>query len=151
ADTGTRLLLTISNVPLSAQVYAPVASINNQGRLVNANADGLGGTFVTGAPRASGTYAQITILSGAGTATYEIVTADTHSIDGLQLPLLFENATNAQIDQIQFDAALAPFSSVAIANATAPVPRFADPSHPSAQINLRLRGTVQSAGSRPVT
>src|SRR5262249_18421409 len=92
ADTATRLLVRITNVPATVQVFAPVAP--NQGaraQLISADANGIGGTAIAGTGRAGGTYSQIAINNGTGTATWEVTMADAATFETLTFRLLVEN------------------------------------------------------------
>lgn len=149
ADTPTRLLLRVTGVPATAQLFAPTTSTNNAAQLVSANSDGVGGSPVTGLPRAGGTYQQVTLVNGGATITWEITTSNAIQIDGPEFRILVENASVAQIDQIQFDPLLGPLSEIATADATAAIPRFLDPNRNANRVNLRVRAQSTS-GSRPL-
>lgn len=148
ADTGTRLIVRISGAPASTQLFAPAASGNNRARLVSANSDGVGGSFVDGTPRPGGNYQQIALSGGNGFAVWEVVTADANAIDAPEFLILVEGLSPAEAEQLRFEALLGPVSTVTAANATAPVPRFADATRPPTLLDLRITGTVQT-GSRP--
>lgn len=146
AETGTRLRMVIRGIPNGATVFAPVASADNKARLFSANPDGTGGTVIGGAPRAGGTYAQLTVANGAATATWEILGSDPAAVDSIELPVLVENGS---VDAIQFSGALGPVSDVGVASATANIPRFLNAEAPVSFVNMRIRSTA-GGGNRPV-
>ncbi|MBL8227125.1 MAG: DUF11 domain-containing protein [Bryobacterales bacterium] len=149
ADTATRLFVRISNIPAGVSVFAAVQSENSRARLYSADASGAGGTPLTGSSRAGGTYAQLTPVANAATATYEVTAVDDLSIESLSLLCLVENATQTQIDQLRLEVMFAPVSDIGIASPSAPVPRFTDTGRAPPRVNLRVISRVQT-GNRPV-
>ncbi|MBL8230291.1 MAG: hypothetical protein JNL98_17510 [Bryobacterales bacterium] len=146
ADTGTRIRLVIQGIPNGAAVFAAAASADNKARLFSANADGSGGSAVAGAPRAGGTYSQLTVSNGTANATWELVGSDAAAVDSIELPILVENGA---VEGIQFNASLGPVSDVGIASASGPVPRFLNAAAPVPFVNMRIR-TTTGMGSRPI-
>ncbi|SPF50343.1 Virginiamycin B lyase (modular protein) [Candidatus Sulfopaludibacter sp. SbA4] len=141
----TRLRISLTLIPGTVQVYAPVYPVegNTQAQLYSADANGLGGSPVAGSPFAGGTYQQLTITSGSATATWVVLTVDAAQIDTFTFPLLLLNAVTGDLNQILVAGSLAPISDVSIASATAPVPRFRDFSVPQKLVNLRVSTAVQ--------
>lgn len=151
ADTGTRLRLRITGVPLNTQIFAPVSSAGGEARLFSASSDGTGGSMLTGLPRAGGTYFQLQPLAGAVTAVWEVMSTNPQAIESLDFPILIEDANAADIELIKVEGTLAPVSDVVIASGTAPIPRFVDAGRPISLVNLRVstrapaRATVGSS------
>lgn len=146
ADTATRVLVRISNIPAGVTVSASVFSENNRARLYSADANGAGGIAVE--PVVGSNYKDLIPVANVATATYELTAVDDLSIESLSLPILVQNATQAQIDQLRFEAMFGPVSDVAMASQTAPVARFADTGRATTQVNLRVISRVQT-GNRP--
>jgi uncharacterized repeat protein (TIGR01451 family) len=147
ADTASRLLIRISNIPSTVSVLAAVLSDNSRARLYSADANGVGGSPIELLPGSS--YRQLTPVNNVATATYELTATDDLSIESLTLEMLIQNATQTQIDQMRFEAMFAPVSDVVAPSLTAPVPRFADTGRAPVQVNLRATSRVQT-GNRPV-
>ena len=109
------------------QVYAPVYP--NEGsshaQLFSADANGSGGIGQAGSPRAGGTYQQLTVAGGVATATWVVLSANAGSAETWTFPLLVENPSSCtDVNAIQMDPTLGPVSDVAVASATATVPRY---------------------------
>lgn len=149
STTPTRLRLRFGRVPAGAQLYLPVAPVGGGLQLVSAGNDGTGGAPVSGSARAGSTYSQVSVSGGSAAAFWEIVSINTLAIDSYELPLLFENITAEELANVTIDFALAPVNDVSRPSASAPIPRFLDPSVPPALANLRLATTVRAANSRP--
>lgn len=137
ADLPTRLRLRLRDLPLSAQVFAPVSSASGQVRLMLANSDGTGGTPAIGAPRAGGSYAQLPVSAGETFAVWEVTSASA-GIDTLDFLMLIENISTNDVAAVKVEGTLAPISDVATASATAPIPRFLDIGRPLPLVNLRI-------------
>ncbi|MBL8229255.1 MAG: hypothetical protein JNL98_12285 [Bryobacterales bacterium] len=148
ANTGTRLRVRISRAGSGVSILVPVSASFGRLRLVSFNTDGSGESSIQSLVRQYGAYAQVPLTSGTGWATYEVLEEDPVLIESAQIVILVENATQAQFEQLLFDAKLAPLNETTIASRTAPLPRFADPETSSGSVNLRISGLVQS-GSRP--
>jgi hypothetical protein len=136
----TRLRLTISQVPATVRVFAPVYPSEGQGfaQLYSADANGAGGAPVTGISSLAGIYRELTITGGTTTATWVVLATVPNQIETWTFPLLLNNATNSDLNNIRIAATLAPISDVSVASATAPVPRYRDLSVPQKLVNLRI-------------
>lgn len=103
--------------------------------VMNADATGAGGTPVyKPAPPNSPVVAfdatsEVAMTNGAGYAVYEVVDANAFTTESAQFPTFFGLAPNAvstgAVIETTETVTFAPVSSIAIASATAPVPRFA--------------------------
>ncbi|MBL8228353.1 MAG: BACON domain-containing protein [Bryobacterales bacterium] len=149
ADTSTRVLVRMRSIAGGLSVWAPETSRGNTARLISADGNGTGGTPLTGEPRAGGLYRALMVSSGAAFAVYEVTSTNGSSIETLEFPILVENGTSAEVQQMVMEAVLAPRSSISVASATAPVPRFVMSEVQSAPVNLRIQATVQTAGAPP--
>lgn len=148
ADTATRLMLRLRGIPAGFAVYAPVASVNNEARLMTADSNGIGGSPAVGEQRAGGLYSRVNVLNGSATVTWEIAAVAGTQIDAPEFRMLIENATSADIDQIAMDGLLGPVSEIAQASTAAPIPRFLEAARPPRLVNLRLStDPVSSVGS----
>ena len=135
---ATRLRMALSNVPGAVQVYVPVypAEGNSLAQLYSADATGAGGSPVAGSPFAGGAYQ---LLTGSSiTATWVVLSADAARLEALTFPLLVTNAANSDLTSMQIVASLGPVSSVSVASASAPIPRYRDFSVPQNLVNLRV-------------
>jgi hypothetical protein len=138
---ATRLRLVVSNVPSTVQVFAPVFPSEGvtRAQLYSADVNGLGGSPVAGV---SG-YQQLAVSGGVATATWVVLSADPGQFETDTFPLLLQNATATNLSQIQMAASVGPVSSVSVASATAPVPRYRDFSVTQSVVNLRATTMVQ--------
>jgi hypothetical protein len=147
----TRLRLVLKNVPNTVSVFAPVYPTEGQGfaQLYSADANGAGGTPVTGTQTVQGIYQQLTVTGGMATATWVVLSTLPNQIETWTFPLLLNNATNNDLTNIQIVASLAPVSDVSVASALAkaPLPRYRDFSVPQKLVNLRV--TVVSSTVKP--
>jgi len=145
----TRLYVSLSNVPATVQVYAPVSPNEGAGRaqLYSADANGVGGSPVTGSPFAGGMYQPLVASGGTVTATWALLTVDPAVIDTYTFPLLVVNAASGDLSQMQVAASLAPVSTVGVASAMAPVPRYRNLSVQPQLANLRVSTSVAVAGA----
>jgi len=155
ADQGTRLQVTISNIPSGAFVLVPEAIFLNNGTTTGtpgiANNSGVA-VLVTTDANGAGTYAPIqtgtsavtasltyTPLASSGMAVYEVLFADPFSIESATVPALVAYQPNLNLNQpsptttAQAFGGFAPFYSSAAAHepqplpfqTALPVPRFA--------------------------
>jgi hypothetical protein len=136
----TRLRLVITKIPSTVRVFAPVYPTEGTSRaqLFSADSNGAGGDPVVGTSTIQGVYQELTVTQGTASATWLVLAADSSKIETWTFPLLVNNATNADLNTIQVAAAFAPVSDVAIASASAPVPRYRDFSKPQKLVNLRV-------------
>jgi hypothetical protein len=144
ADHGTRVIARFTNVQNGVQIWSAISAPINSPQaggaqtgnaiLVNTDPNGAGpfspvnpGTTVFGV----GGAAQVSIVGGAGQATYEIVSTDTTAIERLEIPVVFAyvaNTTNnlPALGTSSANGTLAPLSTVSTASSSAPLPRFVD-------------------------
>jgi len=144
----TRLYLSLSNVPATVQVYAPV--FPNEGaraQLYSADVNGFGGSPVAGSPFAGGVYQPLIASGGTVTATWVVLAADPATIETFTFPLVVVNAGSGDLSQMQVAASLAPWSDLGIPSATAPVPRYRNFSVQPRLANLRVGTSVAVAGT----
>jgi len=144
----TRLYLSLSSVPSTVQVYAPV--FPNEGaraQLYSADGNGVGGSPVAGSPFAGGMYQLLPANAGTVTATWVVLAADAGVIDTYTFPLIVVNAASGDLSQMQVAGSLAPVSVVSIPSATAPVPRYRNLSVQPQLTNLRVSTSVAVAGT----
>ena len=98
-------------------------------RIAGADANGAGGSPVAATPTAQTTFdtvSDVPITGGSGYVVYEVVDANPSVYENAQFPTWLGVAPsgNAEPAQIGEDLSLAPVSTVAVASATAPIPRF---------------------------
>lgn len=97
-------------------------------RVAGTDAQGAGGTLATTTPTASlGVLGEIPVSAGSATAVYEVVSANRNALEGAQVPTFFTVATVPEdVNVVRPTVALSfgPLSSLTVASATAPVPRF---------------------------
>jgi len=124
----TRLHVSLTNVPGSVQVYAPVypAEGVSRAQLYSADASGAGGSPVAGSPMAGGMYQPLTITGGKATATWLVLAADPTQVETFTFTLLLQNPGSGDLNVIQVTGSLAPVSDVTIASGTAPALRYRD-------------------------
>ena len=140
-SNATRLRMVISGVPAGVQVLAPLfPNEGTRAQLFSADANGLGGSAVAGAP---GSYQQLVVSGGVATATWVVLSADPTQFENDTFALMLQNPSAQNLSQVQISASLGPVSTVSVASATAPVPRYRDFSVPQSLVNLRATSTVQ--------
>jgi len=141
----TRLRMSISKLPTTAQVYAPVYPLEGttQAQLYSADATGAGGSPIAGSPFAGGVYQQLPNNGASITATWLVLAADSTKIESWTFPLLILNASASDLSGMQVAGGFGPVSDISTASATAPVPRYRDFSVQPKLGNLRLTSTVQ--------
>ena len=120
-------------LPASGGKYAPSdAGSLLLARVAGANANGAGGTpvYLPGAI-GSGTVAfdtvsALTITGGSAYVVYEVVDANPHRQESAQFPTFLGLAPNGNANAVQTteEVFLAPLSTVGIASASEPLPRF---------------------------
>jgi uncharacterized protein (TIGR03437 family) len=154
ADTGNRIVVSLSGYPSTATVYVPSAVVGNYGTtptsggtleeaasggiytsgsnqlllLLVPGADSTGnGGSVSGPPGGIQTLAgvaPITLSGGAGYAVYEVVDGNPNGIDSAQIPVFVGSPAAACSSPISLSVAYGPVSTVAIGTPTDPIPRF---------------------------
>ncbi len=124
ADHGTRLVLALQNIPTGVSLSAPltVNVTSAQGatgvaRLVAADSAGAG-VFTP----ASST--QIAVTKGGATLVYEIMQASPQGVETVDIPISVTYAAGASMQTVNASAGLGPISSIAIGDASSPLPRF---------------------------
>lgn len=146
ADSGTRLIARFNNIQNGVQLWVEVApqitstqsvSANARtgtARLINTDPNGAGpfskvtaGSTVTGL----GGLAQVSIIGGTGQAVWEIVNADTTSIERVNIKVVFAWVANTSnnlpsLGSSTANGNLAPLSTVSTASLSAAIPRFVD-------------------------
>ncbi len=156
-DNGTRFLIQYSGFPANARLFVPtfVAGSDaviptaggdlgltpNVGRylpgsgalllslVVNADANGAGGTVVPFTPSNPGAVdlgpvSEIPMSGGAGYAVYEVVAANDAVPEFAQFPTFIAISNVTQNSQAQEQATFAPISTVTTASSSAPILRF---------------------------
>jgi uncharacterized protein (TIGR03437 family) len=122
-------------LPLSGGQYQPTAAGSLLlARVANADARGAGGSpvYTPGAPgsavAAFNSAGEVTLASGSGTITYEVVDSSASTLESAQIPVFLGIAgnTSGNVTVASESVSFAPLSSVATASLTEPVPRFAD-------------------------
>jgi uncharacterized repeat protein (TIGR01451 family) len=144
AGGGIRLRVVLSRIPANVQVYAPVYPSDGaaNAQLYSADANGLGGSPVTGVPMAGAVYQPLTATAGTAMATWVVTSINKWE---WTFPLLLTNASSSDLNQIQVAGSLGPVSDVSVATETAPVPRYRDFSVPQKLVSLRLTTSFQGA------
>lgn len=98
-------------------------------RVSGANINGIGGTLTTPLPAATTSFTaltELTVIGGAAYAVYEVISANPGTQQSAQVPVFLVTAPNncASSAQTTIAPALVPISTVTIASATDPIPRF---------------------------
>jgi hypothetical protein len=128
ADQGTRLRARFSGVPSGVKLFARSVITNGQlvARLVNATADGEG-LFAPVSANSFGIAPVPVNGSGVATLVYEILRADTVAGETVTAPIYVAYDTPpATFGTVTVSGALAPLTTVLLADATAPIPRFVE-------------------------
>jgi len=136
ASNPTRFILRFFNIPTGVDISVP-NSINNGTsvldsdalwiRLVpNAASDGDGGSFTTGTGST-----EINISGGFGFAVYEVIDANPFANEEIDVDIWVEWESDTANDSPavgvgQVSASFAPLSTVTVASASEPEPRFVD-------------------------
>jgi uncharacterized protein (TIGR03437 family) len=154
ADTGNRIVVSLSGYPSTASVWVPTAVVGNYGTtptsggtleetasggvyspgsnqlllmlVTGADATGKGGTVgsAPGGVQSLAGVAQVTLTGGVGYAVYEVVDGNPNGIDSAQIPVFAGSPAAACSSPISLSVAYGPVSTVAIATPTDPIPRF---------------------------
>ncbi len=143
---ATRLRLVVSGVPAGVQVLAPVFPNEGTARaqLFSADVNGFGGSAVAGS---AGSIQQLPVVGGVATATWVVLSADPANFETDTFPLMLQNPGGVSLGSIQISASLGPVSTVSVASAAAPVPRFRDFSVPLPLVNLRATTAAAVQGN----
>jgi hypothetical protein len=145
ADSGTRLIARFNNVQNGVQIWVEVAPqvITTQSgggstrtgtaRLINTDPDGAGpfSQVTAGSATPGFGVSQVSIIGGTGQGVWEIVNADTTTIERVNIRVIFAylaNTTNnlPSLGTSTANGNLAPLSRTATASTSAPIPRFVD-------------------------
>ncbi|HET8548974.1 MAG TPA: hypothetical protein VFL57_13250, partial [Bryobacteraceae bacterium] len=140
ADTGTRVLIRLTNIPTGAQIFASqfelgATAVNSRVVLVGFDPTGTGTvtaitpTVTSPIPGTSVPVAEVpvTVTGGAAALVYEVVSSDPTVIETIDIPVTVAFAPAAAgLGTANAILSFAPVSSVITASQTAPIPRFAD-------------------------
>jgi uncharacterized repeat protein (TIGR01451 family) len=146
ATTGTRFLVSVSNVPASVTLYAPLMPVSgSHAQLMSADNTGSGGIAVTGGTVFGGVaYQPIPVTAGVGTATWEV----TSSSAAFTFNLLINNPFGVNLSSMTIAGSLAAQTGGGGVSAVAPIPRFvggAVPAAPLVTLNLGVQAGVPAA------
>jgi len=151
---ATRLRAVLRNIPAGTRIFAPLGPAEGVGRarLLTADAAGNGGAAAVGVARAGGTYAEVSVAAGVAAMTWETLLSDPLRLETWTLPLIVENATEAQLGVMLADTTgtFAPVSALSGARAGAPVPRYRDVSVAQRRVGLRLRSVIAGQAAATV-
>jgi len=105
-------------------------------RVSGANPNGVGGTLLTATPAGATTFAsvsELTVTNGSAYAVYEVIDNNPAITESFQAPVFIANAANncAQAPFTDLAAVVGPVSTVSVATATDPVPRYVTAKLPS--------------------
>jgi len=143
--TATRLRAVLTNIPATATLYA---FLNPQegsslAALVSADSNGLGGTPMV--PNGPCTCAQLSVNNGTAVATWVVNFADPNAIMQYTFQLQVTTPGTVDLSAVQLVGSLAPVSTVAMPNSTAPIPRYRDFSVAQTLSHFQLSLTVGTA------
>jgi hypothetical protein len=139
ANAGTRLFLNFGAVPNGSQIFVQtrvnlVVPANNNaisGFAVLTNTDANGGGGFSPTSGNSTNWAPVNVVGGTGLAVYEILYTDPFNIERMTVPVAIAYVANAGNNlpqpslQSTISSGFAPLSNIGVADATAPIPRFA--------------------------
>jgi hypothetical protein len=130
ADEGTRLLVNFQNIPVGVSLFTQALPPLSQGpdvlRLTNTDAAGAG-PFSPAVGNSSG-IVPIPLVGGNGIAVFESLESDPNTFAQVNVPIYVAYDATSGLPALgsgTVSAAIAPISSVTIADASSPVPRFA--------------------------
>ncbi len=120
---------TAFSAQLAAGTYTPGFKQLLLSRVAGADSSGVGGSVVQGVPAAVTTFSgmtELTVSGGSAFAVYEVMDTDPAAREVAYLPVFLVYAQNncSNASQTALGVTLGPVSTVATANATAPIPRF---------------------------
>jgi hypothetical protein len=150
ADFGTRIRLTLKGVPNGVAVVALPLVINNTGTNVDTD---LAATLVlhlvtseTGGYSAASSGTITLDANGNGAAVYEVVKQSANAIESVSIPFTVSftanpGANSPALGTSTFGGSFAPISTVTVATASDPIPRFADTSVASNHVTINKCAT----------
>jgi uncharacterized protein (TIGR03437 family) len=130
---GTRIISRYSNFPPGARLFVPDVLTGSSSelllmRVIGTDSNGAGGMVLT--PGSAGvsmdSASEVALMNGAGVAVYEVAGANSRVRERFELPTWMglprpaDDVATLAMQEITFG----PVSTVAVADATAPVPRF---------------------------
>jgi uncharacterized protein (TIGR03437 family) len=129
ATNGTRIISRYTNLPAGARVFVPdvVAGSGDlvAARVLYTDPNGAGGVPVTPGPASTDSVTEVPHVNGTGLAVYEIVSANPSVRESFLFPTFIGlTQTGSQVAIANQEVFLGPISTVGVADATAPVPRF---------------------------
>ena len=117
------------NLPQAVGQYLPGSGALVLVRVTGADATGAGGNAVVApqgtGPVTLGSVSEVPLTGGSGYAVYEVAAANPNKRESAQFPTFISLPRFTPPTVAQETVALAPVSTVTIASATAPIPRFA--------------------------
>ena len=165
-DTGTRIVVTLSGYGSGVRLFVPDALVGNDGvaatsagqfgatasggtyspgnlllsRVNGADANGNGGTLAQALPGATTSFtaaSELTVANGSAFAVYEVLDGNATLSESVQVPVfVIPLAGCGNSADTSLSVSAGPVSSVAIATATDPIPRYvADSLTPDCQLN----------------
>ncbi|SPF54062.1 exported hypothetical protein [Candidatus Sulfopaludibacter sp. SbA4] len=142
--TATRLRAVLTNIPGTVRVYAPLGPHEGQSlaSLVSADDNGLGGSALGVSPGAPCSCAQLSVTGGTAIATWVVNRGDATVAMQYTFPMFVTTASSSDLSAIQIAGSLAPVSTVAVADPTAPIPRYRDFSVPQGLSYLQITNVV---------
>jgi hypothetical protein len=150
ADFGTRIRLTLKGVPNGVSLVALPLIVNNTGTNIDTDP---AATLVmhlvtseTGGYAAASTGTITLDTSGNGAAVYEVVKQSPFAIESVTIPFTVSftanpGANSPALGTSTFGGSFAPISTVTVATASDPIPRFADTSVASNHITINKCAT----------
>ncbi|MBL8230542.1 MAG: hypothetical protein JNL98_18775 [Bryobacterales bacterium] len=130
ASQGTRLMARFAGIPAGARLHVATGRFGNTSlQVVSADANGAGGTPVTGGSRWGGTFVELSIVGGAALAVWEVESSVQSALQSLDIPFVVQfTAGVATTGTANVTMGLGPTSTTSSSSSTAPIPRFAAPS-----------------------
>src|SRR5258706_445183 len=127
ADSGTRLIARISNLPQGVTLSAPLSvniiqatNLTGSIRLVNADPNGAG-------PFAAAGAGQLPVANGIATAVYEVMRSATNSIESVDIPITVSYTTAAAFPSATISGGFAALSGAVTAGLTSARPPLKNP------------------------
>ena len=133
ADSGNRLRAIFTQIPSGVTLYVGLTNDNpgsELARLVSTNADGSGAFKTIPADSGAAGLAAIPIVSGTGTAIWEVLRTDGTLTGNLDFGVYVTHASGLRAPFINVEMGFAPISSIPAASATAHLPRFVSSGSP---------------------
>jgi hypothetical protein len=147
ADTATRLVARLRNIPAGTRVLAPVFPTGStSAQLVAADATGAGLGFLTGSSQ------EVPVVNGEAVLSWEIVSTNSASVETLTFPITLQNLsiTGANLVALASTASFGPFPAQgANLSALQPVPRFLAPGDSRRGYSLRVTGALPGSTQPP--